>query len=164
MLCGVHGKELRENSRGFYCPTKLQDGSWCKYKPQTQQSQQSPQQGGWNNVRQQVAQKVAPEKAVMTKEDWEAKEQRTNKNILLQVAFKAAVELYAQKTNVDVASNLGNIKTLTLDFHTWLLSHTEGQTKPISQNIAPQTSLGTNTPYTPPQEGEDIPLPEDPWI
>ena len=31
--CPDHGKPWRESSRGKYCATKLQDGSWCKQKP-----------------------------------------------------------------------------------------------------------------------------------
>lgn len=67
----------------------------------------------------------APEK--MTREDWEAKEARTNRNILLQVAFKAAVEL--------AIAHMAQFKTLvehkvifanTSNLHNWLLSQTEG--------------------------------------
>lgn len=31
--CPVHHKEWRTNSRGFYCATKMPDGSWCQQKP-----------------------------------------------------------------------------------------------------------------------------------
>lgn len=29
-FCPVHQKEKRKNTRGWYCATKLDDGSWCK--------------------------------------------------------------------------------------------------------------------------------------
>lgn len=126
---------MKNKGKGFYCPTPIQKDdagnvlAWCKYKVPNEQ-------GGWQAVREQVAQKVAPEKAVMTKEDWEAKEARTNKNILLQVAFKAAVEL-AGAGKVDMT----DIYNLTISYHTWLLSHTEGQSPHISQNLAPSDEL-----------------------
>jgi hypothetical protein len=31
--CPDHGKPWRESSRGKYCATKLEDGSWCKQRP-----------------------------------------------------------------------------------------------------------------------------------
>jgi len=33
---------MRQNSRGWYCATKLEDGSWCKYKPQSTSNYQNP--------------------------------------------------------------------------------------------------------------------------
>jgi phage recombination protein Bet len=32
-LCPEHNKPMRQNARGWYCATKLQDGSWCKAQP-----------------------------------------------------------------------------------------------------------------------------------
>src|ERR1022692_2872625 len=32
MNCVYHNKPMKQNSRGWYCPSKLEDGSWCKYK------------------------------------------------------------------------------------------------------------------------------------
>src|SRR3954462_13268514 len=92
MLCEIHNCEMKTIPAGVSKKTGKPYNSFevcqiadCKWRP--------PSQGGWAGVRQQVAEKVAPQKAAMTREDWEAKEARTNKNILLQVAFKAAVEL-----------------------------------------------------------------------
>lgn len=31
--CPVHNKAMRQNARGWYCATKLKDGSWCKAQP-----------------------------------------------------------------------------------------------------------------------------------
>lgn len=31
-MCPTHNKELRQNRRGWYCPTKVGEG-WCQYKP-----------------------------------------------------------------------------------------------------------------------------------
>lgn len=79
----------------------------------------------------------------MTKEDWEAKEKRTNRNILLQVAFKAAVELVAAgKLDIKV------VEFQTLDYHTWLLSQTEGQ----PARFAPSPTPAPSDSY------EDIPM------
>ena len=30
MICAEHQKEMRQNSRGWYCPTKVGNG-WCQY-------------------------------------------------------------------------------------------------------------------------------------
>jgi hypothetical protein len=27
--CRIHHKEMRQNARGFYCATRLEDGKWC---------------------------------------------------------------------------------------------------------------------------------------
>ena len=91
---------------------------------------EKPGAGGWQGVRQQVAQKVAPEKAIMTKEDWEAKEERTDRKILLQVAFKAAVELYGKVAQVTDNELVGDawIFQKTLTFHSWLLSQLDKET------------------------------------
>lgn len=32
-VCPVHNKPMRQNARGWYCATKLQDGTWCKAQP-----------------------------------------------------------------------------------------------------------------------------------
>lgn len=32
-MCPIHKKEMRQNSRGWYCTGKMEDGSWCAYKP-----------------------------------------------------------------------------------------------------------------------------------
>lgn len=32
MNCAIHNKPMREGKFGPYCATKLDDGSWCKYK------------------------------------------------------------------------------------------------------------------------------------
>lgn len=32
MICPTHNKEMRSGRFGLYCSTKLEDGSWCKYK------------------------------------------------------------------------------------------------------------------------------------
>lgn len=136
MLCEIHQAEMKLVPAGvskrtgkaysaFYA-CQVQD---CKWRP-PQLAPQSSGGGGWSGVRQQVAHKVAPEKAVMTKEDWEAKEARTNKNILLQVAFKAAVELYTNG-KIESISGKGGLYENAEAFHTWLLSQTEGQ-KPAS--------------------------------
>lgn len=37
-VCPDHNKPMRKNYRGWYCATKLQDGSWCKSQPTEQQS------------------------------------------------------------------------------------------------------------------------------
>ena len=95
----------------------------CREKPQ--------QQGGWTAVREQVAARVAPEKAVMTKADWEAKDARTNSSILLQVAFKAAVEMAVSGGHIKP----DQIPAQTLSFHSWLLSQTEGR-KPAAPFIS----------------------------
>jgi hypothetical protein len=31
-MCPIHQKEMRQNSRGWYCPTRVGEG-WCSYKP-----------------------------------------------------------------------------------------------------------------------------------
>lgn len=31
-ICPIHQKELRQGKFGLYCATKMEDGSWCKYK------------------------------------------------------------------------------------------------------------------------------------
>lgn len=31
-VCAVHNKPMRSSKYGWYCSTKLPDGSWCKYK------------------------------------------------------------------------------------------------------------------------------------
>lgn len=31
--CPIHAKPWRTNSRGYYCATKLADGSWCRAQP-----------------------------------------------------------------------------------------------------------------------------------
>lgn len=31
--CPVHNKDLKSGQYGEYCATKLEDGTWCKYKP-----------------------------------------------------------------------------------------------------------------------------------
>ena len=135
--CPVHGKPFRDGKFGKYCPNKNADGSWCKEKPQQRNQEQQP--GGWSGVREQIAAKeVAPEKAVMTKGDWEAKDARRSSEILLQVAFKAAVELIAsghfKYVGKPEPSDVEVIENLTLHWHTWLLSQTEGQ-KPHSVAI-----------------------------
>lgn len=119
---GVSKKTGKPYNAFYVCPV---DG--CKWKP-------APVTAGWSAVREQVAQKVAPEKASMTPEMWEEKEQRKNKNILLQVAFKAAVELTPKNNPYDPEL----LKKDTLYWHQWLLSQTE-QAKPTAQ----PTSLPT---------------------
>lgn len=37
-LCPDHNKPMRQNSRGLYCATKLEDGSWCKAQPLSDQA------------------------------------------------------------------------------------------------------------------------------
>lgn len=31
-ICPIHNKEMREGKFGPFCATKLDDGTWCKYK------------------------------------------------------------------------------------------------------------------------------------
>lgn len=87
----------------------------------------------------------------MTKEDWEAKEARTNKNILLQVAFKAAVELvgkgYIITAKDDLESMNQKLFNQTAQFHKWLLSQTQPQNQSLDD---------INIPFG------DEPLPNDP--
>lgn len=35
LICPVHKKEFRLGKYGYYCATKLEDGSWCKEKPES---------------------------------------------------------------------------------------------------------------------------------
>lgn len=124
MQCPEHGVEFVQKPAGISKKTgRPYNAFWvcptfgCSQKPN------QPQSGGWQSVREQIAARVAPEKASMSKADWEAKEARTNKNILLQVAFKAAVEMYGDD-KVNMASNLATVKDVTLQLHQWLLSQT----------------------------------------
>lgn len=38
--CPVHNKPMRQNARGYYCATKLEDGSWCKAQPVVEQQEE----------------------------------------------------------------------------------------------------------------------------
>lgn len=80
-----------------------------------------------------------PLETKMNRQDWEAKEARTNKNILLQVAFKAAVELYGKLGDKVEATGDVWIIQKTVTFHNWLLSQTEGQKTGVAQNPSSNT-------------------------
>lgn len=42
-LCPVHNKPMRPGSKGgYFCATKLDDGSWCKARPEKPQPQPQP--------------------------------------------------------------------------------------------------------------------------
>lgn len=133
-LCPIHNQPFKlvpagtsKNTGKPYSAFMACPERGCREKP--------AQQGGWPAVREQVAHKVAPEKAVMTKEDWERKEQRTDNKILLQVAFKAAIEVCTAGK-----STIGEVYDNTLKFHTWLLAQTQPQ-KPVSvPPVAPTTA------------------------
>lgn len=42
MTCPVHGKPFRNGKFGWYCATKMADGSWCQMKPPALQAPQLP--------------------------------------------------------------------------------------------------------------------------
>src|SRR5947209_3235310 len=88
MLCPQHGVEFKLVPAGISKKTGQPYNAFyscpimgCKLKPN--QPINNAGAGGY-------PQKESPK---MTKEDWEAKDAKKNKDILLQVAFKAAVEL-----------------------------------------------------------------------
>lgn len=136
---GVSKRTGQPYSAFMVCPT-----FGCKEKPQ--------REGGWQGVRQQVAEKVAPAKAAMTREDWEKHHQHKSRDILLQVAFKAAVEL-AQVSGHALTKE--EIASETLYWHNWLLSQTEGQKPSSVPNFAPQA---TPTVHSGEVDGADIPF------
>src|ERR1043166_5292300 len=93
-ICPVHGLPFKWVAPGVSKKTgKPYQGFWscpemgCREKPVTE-PQYPPARPAQPQPRPLISQE-----SKMSKEDWEAKENRTNKNILLQVAFKAAVEL-----------------------------------------------------------------------
>jgi len=152
MVCEIHGVEMKTVPAGVSKKTGKPYNSFlacpeqgCNYRP--------PRAGGWSSVREQVAQKVAPEKAVMTKEDWERKEERTNKNILLQVAFKAAVELTGKAPKPLLTSD---IYALTLEFHSWLLSQMNYE-KP-ARSLTPKDFEGASSGKIFEHSGDEPPL------
>jgi hypothetical protein len=127
MLCPVHQKEFVMRPAGISKKTGQPYSAFlacpeygCREKP--------PREGGWPAVRQEVAQKVAPGKAAMTREDWEEREKRKDHAILLQVAYKAAVELAAAGK-----IELTDIAKYTQADHSWLLSQMNGTpaTRPV---------------------------------
>jgi hypothetical protein len=81
----------------------------------------------------------------MTREDWDNRDKKRDFDILLQVAFKASVELiasgkfeYKPQPNVPPVEIIEN---LTLSFHKWLLSQTKAQSPVTSQKYAPQSPV-----------------------
>ena len=124
MICPQHNKELRSGKFGLFCPSKMEDGSWCKYKGE--------QTGYQTFQKNKPAAPTSTDK--MSKEDWEAKEARTNKNILLQVAFKKVYEQHGKEDAKKIADE-------TLYWYKWLLSQTEGQQQSFIQPLGiPQPS------------------------
>lgn len=154
-MCPTHNKEMKNKGKGFYCPTPIQKDeagnvlAWCKYKLPSEGAPagyESPVQRGFERGVQKA------KEAVMTKEDWERKEERTNRNILLQVAFKAAVEWLAPRN-----AGTDEVNKLTLEWYSWLLSQMNYEKPATGQNSASQPVIHTPPADEPPLEAFNDP-------
>lgn len=128
-LCPVHNQEFKFVPPGVSKKTgQPYQGFWscpemgCRLKPNQPINPQA------NPTR-------TPSKP--TQEYWEAKDAKKNDSILLQVAFKAAVELQCHHPQL-----VTDVYKQTLEFHKWLLSQTEGQKPARVANVAPQVHSG----------------------
>lgn len=89
VMCPVHGKMLKENARGSYCPTPIRkspDGQtvieWCKWKP------------GMTSAVKPLADITREDLPSGEKEpDWDAIRDEKNRFIARQVAYKGVIEL-----------------------------------------------------------------------
>lgn len=117
--CPVHNKEFRTGKYGAYCPTKLDDGTWCKQKPNTGYQKFAAVKKEFNQRE--------------DKPDFDAIRQQKNNIIALHVAFKAAVDMF-----VGGRITKSEIEITTLYFHDWLVSHSHEEKPAQRANFNPR--------------------------
>lgn len=120
-VCPVHRKPFREGTYGWYCPTKMPDGKWCKKKPMPtpQKSSEEVQKDIddlWGKDPEEQTEAAARDESLITKEQCNQLNNLINASgqTLQDVAYYIRNTLGKDNHDWDGISKLGDLKVWQL--------------------------------------------------